>query len=217
MKRLQLEGGTWIVGRPDGAWVWHPAERVVNVALGDGRVRLTADGAPEEILADLAIVPERGPGKPARGQHEEQTTAGKPTGRPGRSDDAKRWARLNAFEDHIAPHLATAEQSVWHHIFRHCRDGTTKSSVRDIAANRGMDSKTASKALAHLIAVGLVWYVFKSSHKGDRSVFGMHLHPEECRTACLEADAPRRARQKQRRPPPVRDRQSRSSTKPKPC
>jgi hypothetical protein len=143
-------------------------------------------------------------------------TAETPATPKGRSEDAKRWDTLNEFEDVIAPHLTTAAQSVWHHLFRHCRGGATKSSARDMALNRGIDLKTASKALAHVIAVGLVGYVFKSAHKGERSVFWLHLHPSECREACVAAAAPRKAKQKQRRPPPVRDRASRERKTKKP-
>ncbi len=215
MTRIDLAGGTFLTERHGGLFTWQPDERVVAVTIDGGTATLTTTDDPPERLAALEIVG-KAPGRPAGGGKVKGAAAETPATAKGRSEDAKRWDTLNEFEDVIAPHLTTAEQSVWHHLFRHCRGGAAKSSARDMALNRGIDLKTASKALAHVIAVGLVGYVFKSAHKGERSVFWLHLHPAECREACVAAAAPRKAKQKQRRPPPVRDRESRERKNRKP-
>ena len=215
MNRIQLGNGTWLDRRPDGLFLWQPEERVVRATVNNGEVTITTDGPRLEVLEVVHVVA-AATARPAGIEKVKGATAEMPAVQTGRSDDAKRWDTLNQFEDVIAPHLTTAEQSVWHHLFRHCRGGATKSSARDMALNRGIDLKTASKALAHVIAVGLVGYVFKSAHKGERSVFWLHLHPAERREACVAAAAPRKAKQKQRRPPPVRDRESRQRKTSKP-
>lgn len=215
MNRIQLGNGTWLDPRPDGLFILQPEERVVRATVINGEATITTDGPRPEVLGIVPVVA-AATARPTGMGKVKGATAEMPTVQKGRSDDARRWDTLNEFEDVIAPHLTTAEQSVWHHLFRHWCKGATKSSARDMALNRGIDLKTASKALAHVIAVGLVGYVFKSAHKGERSVFWLHLHPSECREACVAAAAPRKAKQKQRRPPPVRDRESRERKTSKP-
>jgi len=197
-------------------------DEVCVVVVEDGNVVTcwTQDEPRKVVVTGTAVgfstKPSKATARPTGGVKVKGSTSETPATPKGLSEDAKRWKTLNEFEDLIAPHLTTAEQSVWHHLFRHCRGGAAKSSARDMALNRGIDLKTASKALAHVIAVGLVGYVFKSAHKGERSAFWLHLYPSECQDACVAAAAPRKAKQKQRRPPPVRDRESRERKARKP-
>jgi hypothetical protein len=98
-----------------------------------------------------------------------------------------RWATLNSFNDTVARHLTLAEQAVWRHLFRWCRDGKASVSTREIAAGCGIDKVTAGRALAKLKAVGLVWVVSLSRHKGTASVYGLHSHPDRCLQRCMDA------------------------------
>ena len=109
-----------------------------------------------------------------------------------RAGEAGRWATLNAFHDTIARHLAPAEQAVWGQLFRWCREGKVSASTRGIADACGIDKETATFALAKLKAVGLVWPVNLSRHKGTASVYGLHPHPDLCLGKCQESARPRR-------------------------
>lgn len=102
-------------------------------------------------------------------------------------DSAGRWATLNAFHDTVARHLTTVEQAAWAHLFRWCRDGKASVSTREVAAGCGIDKVTASRALAKLKAVGLVWVVSLSRHKGTASVYGLHPNPDRCLQRCMDA------------------------------
>ncbi len=113
---------------------------------------------------------------------------------PQEGDSAGRWATLNAFHDIVARHLTPAEQLVWGHLFRWCRDGKASISTRQIAAGCGITGRTATLALAKLKAVGLVWVVSLSHHKGTASVYGLHSHPDLCLGKCMEAGRPRKPR-----------------------
>ncbi len=101
-------------------------------------------------------------------------------------DSAGRWATLNAFHDTVARHLTPVEQAVWSHLFRWCRGGKASVSTREIAAGCGVDKVTATRALAKLKAVGLVWVVILSRHKGKASVYGLHSHPDRCLQRCMD-------------------------------
>jgi hypothetical protein len=156
------------------------------IAARDSNTELGADGRPGDVGATAARRP-----------------AARRAGRSGTARDAGRWHTLNAFYDFCAEHLTPAEKAVWGYLNRHCRGGKASGSMRDIARNARVDFKTATVALRWLIDVGLVYVVSKSTHKGSSSVYGMHLHPEQCRVACEAADAPRKERKK-RRPAPIR-------------
>ena len=192
-----------------------------------------ADGQTIDVMANLerqraerhrhrseSAAVDTAPGKPA-GESKADGVAAETTAAPkGRSEDAKRWDTLNEFEDEIAPHLTLAEQAVWHYLFSHCRSGRAEGSVRLIAQGRRIDFKTGAAALRHLIAVGLVREILKSVSKYARSVYGINSHPAACLTACVQVDAGRKARRKERKPPPIRDKESRlrsaNKAKPKP-
>jgi hypothetical protein len=119
-----------------------------------------------------------------------------PTRKPGgkRKASAGRWATLNAFHDTVARHLPPTEQAVWSHLFRWCRDGKVSVSTREIAAGCGIDKVTATRALAKLKAVGLVWVVKLSRHRGTASVYGLHQHPDQCVRTCVDGSGPRKPR-----------------------
>jgi hypothetical protein len=117
--------------------------------------------------------------KPKRRQ---RSNTGSPEG-----DSAGRWVTLNSFNDTVARHLTLAEQAVWAHLFRWCRDGKASVSTREIASGCGVDKVTATRALAKLKAVGLVWVVSLSRHKGTASVYGLHSRPDRCLQRCMDA------------------------------
>jgi hypothetical protein len=146
----------------------------------------------------------KAPGKPAGERKADGAAAETPATPKGRSDDAKRWATLNGFHDSVAEHLTPIEQSVWHYLFRWCRDGKAEASLRRMAERNGIDFKTATTALRWLIEVGLVWEIYKSKHKGTSSIYGVHPSPGTLAEACAAANAPRLVRRKGNRRPPVR-------------
>jgi hypothetical protein len=142
------------------------------------RFRATTQAAAAARAAQATVTPQKASRKP---------------GAKGKTD-AGRWATLNAFHDTVARHLTLAEQAVWSHLFRWCRDGKVSVSTREIAAGCGIDKETATLALAKLKAVGLVWVVNLSRHKGTASVYGLHPHPDSCLQQCQAAGRPRKPR-----------------------
>jgi hypothetical protein len=106
---------------------------------------------------------------------------------PQDGDSAGRWTTLNAFHDIVARHLTPAEQLVWGQLFRWCRDGKVSISTRGIADACGINKATATRALAKLKSVGLVWVVNLSRHKGTGSLYGLHPHPDRCLQKCVDA------------------------------
>lgn len=200
MKRIDLADGSYLTGSSMNSMTLFPEERAVAVRITDGTATLFSTDDPPEWIVALEIVG-KAPGKPAGGRRAGGATAATPK---GLSEDAKRWKTLNGFHDSVAEHLTPIEQSVWHFLFRWCRDGKAEASLRRMAERNGIDFKTATTALRWLIEVGLVWEIYKSKHKGTMSIYGVHLRPEQLAEACAAANAPRLARRKGNRRPPVR-------------
>jgi hypothetical protein len=149
------------------------------------------DDAARRRQAEYCAMIAGGLAKKAAGQ-----AAGEPVARKAKRQadpgQAGRWATLNAFHDTVARHLTPAEQAVWGHLFRWCREGKVSASARGIATACGIDKETASLAISKLKAVGLVWAVSISRHKGTASVYGMHPHPDRCLQRCIDAGRPSR-------------------------
>ena len=215
MKRKQLRhhelaDGTSLAERPDGHFTWNPEERVVSVLIADGIATLATTDDPPERLGEFELAN----GKPAADAGPSSIQPGAPPGdsaaelrapTPGRSDDAKRWATLNEFEDHVARHLTLAEQAVWHHLFRWCRDGKSSVSTRAIATAKGLAPNTVTAALRWLKDRGLIWEIAKSTNRGAASVYGVHPRPGQFVQLCENANRPRlseRKREPPRRPNP---------------
>jgi hypothetical protein len=97
-----------------------------------------------------------------------------------------RWLTFNAFMDNIAPRLTLAERTVWLVMFRHARNGTCVISERAIARHANIDKATAGKALRQLVALRLVWVVFKSTHKESLSRYGVHPSPADRQAAVIK-------------------------------
>jgi len=98
----------------------------------------------------------------------------------------QRWLTFNAFMDSIAPRLTLAERTVWLVMFRHARNGTCVISERAIARHANIDKATAGKALRQLVALRLVWVVFKSTHKESLSRYGVHPSPADRQAAVIK-------------------------------
>jgi len=98
--------------------------------------------------------------------------------KPKRSGD--RWARLNTFVDITMKQLRNTESVVWVYLFRHERNGTVDSSIRQIAAATGLSVNGAHAGLRGLIDRGLVEVLKLSKHHGEPSVY--RLHPESKHT-----------------------------------
>jgi hypothetical protein len=97
-----------------------------------------------------------------------------------------RWATFNAFMDAIAPRLTLAERTVWVVMFRHARAGTCDISERAIATQANIDKATAGKALRQLVALELIWVVFKSTSKEKSSRYGMQPNPADRLAAVIK-------------------------------
>ena len=108
---------------------------------------------------------------------------GKPTSHSKAQQPAARksdrWSTFNTFMDVIAPRLTLAERTVWIVMFRHARNGTCDISERAIATQANIDKVTAGKALRQLVALKLVWVVFKSTHKESLSRYGLQPSPAD--------------------------------------
>jgi hypothetical protein len=200
-----LADGTSLAERPDGDFTWHPEQRVVSVSIADGIATLATTDDPPERLGEFELAN----GKPAADAGPSSIQPGAPPGgsatelrapTPGRSDDAKRWATLNEFEDLVARHLTLAEQGVWHHLFRWCRDGKSSVSTRGIATNLGVAPNTVTAALRWLKDRGLIWEIAKSTNKGSASLYGVHPRPGQFVHLCETANRPRLSERK-REPP----------------
>lgn len=110
-----------------------------------------------------------------------------------------RWATLNSFVDMIAPRLTLAERAVWLVMFRYSRDGVCDTSERAIAMQAAIDKASAGRALRQLVALRLVWPVFKSNCKGASSRYGIHPRPAACLPAAIAVDDARRHAAHERR------------------
>ena len=97
-----------------------------------------------------------------------------------------RWATFNAFMDTIAPRLTLAERTVWVVMFRHARAGTCDISERAIATQANIDKATAGKALRQLVALELIWVVFKSTSKEKSSRYGLQPNPADRLAAVIK-------------------------------
>jgi len=98
----------------------------------------------------------------------------------------QRWQTFNAFMDVIAPRLTLAERAVWILMFRHARNGTCDISERAIATQANIDKATAGKALRQLVALKLVWVVFKSTSKEKSSRYGLQPSPADRLAAVIK-------------------------------
>jgi hypothetical protein len=96
-------------------------------------------------------------------------------------------------------------------MFRYARGGVCNTSERAIATQAGIDKATAGKALRSLVALGLVWPVFKSTSKGTSSRYGIHPRPDTCLPAVMATDDNRRQTGRQRREERGGDRRGRRS------
>ena len=200
MKRIDLADGTFLTERHGGLFTWQPEERVVSVTIDGGTATLTTTDDPPERLAALEIVG-KAPGKQVAATPAVEGAAAS----KGRSDDAKRWATLNEFEDCVARHLTPAEQVVWHHLFRHCREGRSSVSTRGMAELLGVAPNTATASLRWLKDRRLIWEIVKSTHRGASSIYGLHQNPGRLADDCAAANEPRLTRRNRtppRRPKP---------------
>ena len=178
-----------------GAFMLGPDEVCVAMEQGGDRVTCWTLGEQRELVA--AGTASKAPSKPATARSRSATAGDAPGNEWGR------WVTLNTFVDSIACHLTPSEQSVWLYLFRHCRGGRAEAAMREMAERNGIDIKTASNALRWLAGVGLIEQVEKSRSKGTRSVYVVRLDPARCLDACRDANAPRLARRKGNRRPPV--------------
>ena len=108
-------------------------------------------------------------------RHTENLARLKPAN-PKRKASGDRWARLNTFTDLTMKKLNASQIKVWIFLYRHERNGTVDSSVRQIANATGLSRNGAHKALRKLIDSELVEPLRMSRHHGEASVY--RLHPE---------------------------------------
>jgi hypothetical protein len=202
LKRIELADGSYLTGSSMSSMTLFPEERVVSVSIVNAVATLTTSWPEPEVVATVAVAGKHGGTSPTLSK----TVADQNELRPfRRSDDAKRWTTLNEFEDCVARHLTPAEQIVWQHLFRHCRDGRSSVSTRRMAESLGLAPNTTTAALQWLKARRLVWEIVKSTHRGASSVYGLHQNPGRLADDCAAANEPRLSRRNRtppRRPKP---------------
>jgi hypothetical protein len=90
--------------------------------------------------------------------------------RPGKSDG--RFGVLNGFVDVELRHLTRAELAVWLVLYRDTKpDGTARTGQTDLARRAGLTPRGVRKALARLIAVGLIEVVRRGRLGSGPSVY----------------------------------------------
>jgi DNA-binding MarR family transcriptional regulator len=94
-----------------------------------------------------------------------------------RKSSGDRWARLNQFVDSLMKDMTHAQRGTFVYMFRHERNGTVATSVRQIANGTGMDKSSVQRALTQLTQRGIVEVVKKSKSHGSPSIFRLNTDP----------------------------------------
>lgn len=103
-----------------------------------------------------------------------------PTQPEPRAPAGARFKQLNTFIDFSVADLTRTEIAVWLVLFRDTREGTARTSMRDIARRAGCSVRAVGTAVARLEARGLL----KVVHRG-----GMNRGTSRYRVRPLAKDA----------------------------
>jgi len=82
----------------------------------------------------------------------------------GNRAPGNRFAVLNAFVDFALPLLGRADALAWLVLYRDTKaDGTTRTSIADIARRAGANASTIKRAIKRLRSLGLLVVVYRGS------------------------------------------------------
>lgn len=91
----------------------------------------------------------------------EPDTLARPKGN-ARGQAGERFRVLNNFVDFTLAELSRAEIAVWLILYRDTRDGSARTSMRDLARRAGCSPRAVATAVARLEKLGLL----KTIHRG---------------------------------------------------
>jgi AraC-like DNA-binding protein len=91
----------------------------------------------------------------------EPDTLARPKGNT-RGQAGERFRVLNSFVDFTLAELSRAEIAAWLILYRDTRDGSARTSMRDIARRAGCSPRAVATAVARLEKLGLL----KTIHRG---------------------------------------------------
>jgi DNA-binding MarR family transcriptional regulator len=106
----------------------------------------------------------------------------KPTGRQKTTKQTTRlrFELLNAFVDTGMADLSRAELAVWVILYRDTkRDGTTRTSLDDLARRGGMDRQTASRAISRLARRKMLRVLRRGGLNSGPSTYRVFPYPME--------------------------------------
>ena len=123
------------------------------------------------VLPGCSVLPPMEPPRPRQGN-----ATGKAVSKPKRTAaTSNRFGELNSFVDCSMADLTRAEALTWLVLWRDTKNGTVRTSARDIARRIGASREAVTTALAKLRKVGLLRLVHHGGMTGGVSVY--HVEP----------------------------------------
>ena len=123
------------------------------------------------VLTGCSTLPPMEPPRPRQG-----TSTSKGSEKPKRTAvTSNRFGELNAFVDCSMADLTRAEALTWLVLWRDTKNGTVRTSARDIARRIGASREAVTTALAKLRKCGLLRLVHQGGMVGGVSVY--HVEP----------------------------------------
>ena len=122
------------------------------------------------VLPGCSVLPPMEPPRPRQASNSEGTEKPKRT-----TATSNRFAELNAFVDCSMADLTRAEALTWLVLWRDTKNGTVRTSARDIARRIGASREAVTNALAKLRKCGLLRLVHQGGMTGGVSVY--HVEP----------------------------------------
>ena len=124
------------------------------------------------VLPGCKTLPPMEPPRPRTASTANSKAGNKPKRTAGAGD---RFATINAFVDCSMADLTRAEALTWFVLWRDTKNGTVRTSARDIARRIGASREAVTTALAKLRKCGLLRLVHQGGMTGGVSVY--HVEP----------------------------------------
>ena len=121
-------------------------------------------------LPGCSVLPPMEPPRPRPASNSKGTEKPKRT-----AATSNRFGELNAFVDCSMAGLSRAEALTWLVLWRDTKNGTVRTSARDIARRIGASREAVTTALAKMRKVGLLRLVHQGGMVGGVSVY--HVEP----------------------------------------
>ena len=122
------------------------------------------------VLTGCSVLPPMEPSRPRLGSTSKGTEKPKRT-----AATSNRFGELNAFVDCSMADLTRAEALTWLVLWRDTKNGTVRTSARDIARRIGASREAVTTALAKLRKCGFLRLVHQGGMTGGVSVY--HVEP----------------------------------------